>query len=104
MFAEDISEDVSEERRYHFYCILFRVFPDIFEIFAEDCFLLRGFRKFLPSAFLPLSPFQIFVVKNTGRGLVVKRPGVLSKVQILGAVFGGGDATKHFSVKKRGFQ
>ena len=51
MFAEDISEDFSEDRRYHF-------FLDIFEIFAEDCFLLRSFRKFLPSGFLPLSRFQ----------------------------------------------
>ena len=24
---------------------------DIFEIFAEDCFLLRSFRKFLPAGF-----------------------------------------------------
>ena len=30
------------------------MFLDIFEIFAEDCFLLGGFRKFLPSGFLPL--------------------------------------------------
>ena len=36
----------------------FIVFQDIFEIFAEDCFLLRSFRKFLPSGFLPLSRFQ----------------------------------------------
>ena len=27
----------------------FRVFLDILKIFAEDCFLLRSFRKFLPS-------------------------------------------------------
>ena len=27
----------------------------LFEIFAEDCFLRRSFRKFLPSGFLPLS-------------------------------------------------
>ena len=31
-----------------------------------------------------------FVVKYTGRGLVVKRPGVLSKVQILTLVLGVG--------------
>ena len=31
----------------------FIAFLDIFEIFAEDCFLLRSFRKFLPSGFLP---------------------------------------------------
>ena len=31
-----------------------------------------------------------FVVKYTGRGLVVKRPGVLSKVQLLNLVLGGG--------------
>ena len=36
----------------------FIVFLDIFEIFAEDCFLLRSFRKFLPSGFLPSSRFQ----------------------------------------------
>ena len=33
---------------------------------------------------------DIFVVKNTGRGLVVKRPGVLSKVQMLNLVLGVG--------------
>ena len=60
MFAEDISEDFSEDRRYHFKFTGFtRVFLDIFEIFAEDCFLLRSFRKFLPSGFLPLSCFQV---------------------------------------------
>ena len=59
MFAEDISEDFSEDRRYHF-LLDFKVFLDIFEIFAEDCFLLRSFRKFLPSGFLPLSRFQNF--------------------------------------------
>ena len=37
----------------------FIVFLDIFEIFAEDCFLLRSFRKLLPSGFLPLSRFQL---------------------------------------------
>ena len=37
----------------------FIVFLDIFEIFTEDCFLLRSFRKFLPSGFLPLSRFQM---------------------------------------------
>ena len=50
MFAEDLSEDFSEDRRYHIYWI--------FEIFAEDSFLLRSFRKFLPSGFLPLRRFQ----------------------------------------------
>ena len=60
MFAEeDISEDFSEDRRYHFYWVLV-YFLDIFEIFTEDCFLLRRFRKFLPSGFLPLSRFQLF--------------------------------------------
>ena len=58
MFAEDTSEDLSEDRRYHF-LLDFRLFLDIFEIFVEDCFLLRSFRKFLPSGFLPLSRFQI---------------------------------------------
>ena len=57
MFAEDISEDFSEDRIYHF-LLDFKVFLDIFEIFTEACFLLRSFRKFLPSGFLPLSRFQ----------------------------------------------
>ena len=33
---------------------------------------------------------DIFVVNYTGRGLVVKRPGVLSKVQMLTLVLGVG--------------
>ena len=33
---------------------------------------------------------DIFVVNYTGRGLVVKRPGVLSKVQLLNVVLGVG--------------
>ena len=33
---------------------------------------------------------DIFVVKYTGRGLVVKRPGALSKVQMLNLVLGVG--------------
>ena len=33
---------------------------------------------------------DIFVVKYTGRGLVVKRPGVLSKAQMLTLVLGVG--------------
>ena len=51
-------------RRYHFYRI-FIVFLDIFEIFAEDYFLLRSFRMFLPSGFLPLSRFQKLVSTKT---------------------------------------
>ena len=51
VFAEDISEDFSEDRRDHF-LLDFRIFLDIFIIFAEDCFPLRSFRKFLPSGFL----------------------------------------------------
>ena len=35
-----------------------RVFLYIFEICAEDCFLLGSFQKCLPPAFLPLSRFQ----------------------------------------------
>ena len=34
--------------------------------------------------------YRHFVVKYTGRGLVVKRPGVLSKVQMLNLVLGVG--------------
>ena len=52
MFAEDVSEEFSKDRRYHFYWMLFL---DVLEIFAEDCFLLRSFWKFLPSGFLPFS-------------------------------------------------
>ena len=65
MFAEDISEDFSEDGRYHF-LLDFKVFLDILEIFAEDCFLMRSFRKFLPSGFLPLSRFQtsVFTCKS----------------------------------------
>ena len=33
---------------------------------------------------------DIFMVKYTGRGLIVKRPGVLSKVQMLNLVLGVG--------------
>ena len=41
----------------------FRVFLDIFEFFAEDCFLyLRSVRKILPSGCLPLSHFQREIV------------------------------------------
>ena len=43
----------------------FIVFLDIFEIFAEDCFLPRSFRKFLPSGFLPLSRCQVW---GAGKG------------------------------------
>ena len=53
MFAEDISGDFSDLT----FTLDFIVFLDIFEIFAEDRFLLRSFRKFLPSGFLPLSRF-----------------------------------------------
>ena len=63
MFAEDISED-SEDISL----LDFKVFLDIFEIFAEDCFLLRSFRKFLFSGFLPLSRFQ-FEWLTTGNRL-----------------------------------
>ena len=59
MFAEDISEDFSDIT----FALDFIVFLDIFEFFTEDFFLLRGFRKFLPSGFLPLSRFQAWVVK-----------------------------------------
>ena len=34
--------------------------------------------------------YGLFWVKHTGRGLVVKRPGVLSKVQMLNLVLGVG--------------
>ena len=63
MFAEDISEDFSDLT----FLLDFIVFLDIFEIFAEDCFLLRSFRKFLPSGFLPLlSRFQSKVPGSQG--------------------------------------
>ena len=59
MFAEDISEDFSEDRKDITFTLDFIVFMDIFEIFAEDCFLLRSFRKFLsPLGFYPLARFQ----------------------------------------------
>ena len=44
---------------------------DIFEIFAEDCFLLRSFRTFLPSGWLPLSSFQGYSERHrSGEGVV----------------------------------
>ena len=58
-FAEDISEDFSQKIQDITFTTDFRVFLDIFEIFAEDCFLLRSFRKFLPSEFLRLSRFHM---------------------------------------------
>ena len=54
MFAEDISEEIEDVTFTGFYSIS----GYLLEIFAEDCFLLRSFRKFLPSGFLPLSRFQ----------------------------------------------
>ena len=71
MFAEDISE-FSEDSRYHFYWILeyFWISKHIFQIFAEDCFLLRGFRKFLPSGFLPLCRFQDLTSWLHGRHVI----------------------------------
>ena len=62
MFAEDISEDFSEDQIS--LLLDFRVFLDIFQIFAEDWFLLRSFRKFLPSGFVPLSRFQRSIRKS----------------------------------------
>ena len=55
MFAEDISEDFSDLTFTGFY----RVFLDIFEIFAEDCFLLRSFRKCFTLWVFTLSCFQL---------------------------------------------
>ena len=57
MFTEDISEDFLRRSKISL-LVDFRVCLDFFKIFAEDCFLLRSFRKFLPSWFLPLSRFQ----------------------------------------------
>ena len=48
MFAEDISEDFSEDTRYHLYWI-FDYFRMSWKSSVEDCFLLRSFQKFLPS-------------------------------------------------------
>ena len=54
MFAEDMSENFSEDRRYH---LDFRVFLDIFEIFAEDCFLLCNFSSAFTLRVVTLKPF-----------------------------------------------
>ena len=67
MFAEDTSEDFSEDRRYHFSWI-FIVFLDIFEIFAEDCFLLRSFRKFFTLWVFTLKPFPGQCYPLDGKG------------------------------------
>ena len=57
MFAEDISEDFSEDRRYQFYWIL-----EYFRISSKSsrkiAFFWKVFGSFLPSGFLPLSRFQ----------------------------------------------
>ena len=66
MFEEDISEDFSDLTLLDFI-----VFLDIFEIFAEDCFLLRSSRKILPSGFLPLSRFQAIAGKIGSRQSVI---------------------------------
>ena len=79
MFAEDISEDFAEVRKYHFYW-------NFEHTFAEDYFLLRSFQKFLPSGFLPISRFQTIsgLTKDPCGGQidrkspVVKRPRVLT--------------------------
>ena len=43
------------------------------------------------------------MAKYTGRGLVVKRPGVLSKVQMLNlACLGGGGLFPSFNLKSQG--
>ena len=62
MFAEDIQK-ISQISLL----LDFIVFLEIFEIFAEDCFLLRSFRKFLPSGFLPLSRFQAGSIREFSR-------------------------------------
>ena len=54
-----ISQKIEDITLTLFFCL--SIFLDIFEIFAEDCFLLRSFRKSLPSGFLPLSRFQQIV-------------------------------------------
>ena len=63
MFAEDIADDFSEDRRYSVYWI-FRVFPDVFESFAEDSFFffffLKSFRKFFTLWVFTLKPFPVF--------------------------------------------
>ena len=51
----------------------FRAFLDIFEIFTEDCFLLRSFRKFLPLSRFRISPPPLPLVSGqraffNGRG------------------------------------
>ena len=55
MFGEDISEDFSEDKKISL-LLEFIIFLDIFEIFAEDCFLLRSFGSFTLWVFT-LKPF-----------------------------------------------
>ena len=57
MFAEDISEDFSEDKRYHFYTGFYSISGDIFEIFAEDCFFSEKFSGVLTLWVFTLKPF-----------------------------------------------
>ena len=54
MFAEDISEDFSEDRRYHFYCILYRISGYLRNLRGR-LLSSENFSEVLPSGFLPLS-------------------------------------------------
>ena len=55
----------------------------------QDFSLTKKTARFTKGHFRPFTT-DIFVVKYTGRGLVVKRPDVLSKVQMLNLVLGVG--------------
>ena len=83
--SENFAEDKNVRRRYFrrllrrqkiSLLLVFKVFLDILDIFAEDCFLLRSFRKFLPSGFLPFSCFPSIWggcgVKNPRQSLEVE--------------------------------
>ena len=57
MFAEDISEDFSEDRRYHFYWIL-ECFWTSSKSSRKIAFFWEVFGSLYPLGFLPLSRFQ----------------------------------------------
>ena len=48
-----IFQNISQKMEKISLLLEFRIFLDIFKIFAEECFLLGSFRKFLPSGFCP---------------------------------------------------
>ena len=102
MFAEDISEDFSEDRRYHIYWILEHFWISLKCLWKITLFG-EVFCEFLASGFLPLSRFQVKGkerrrwpveldrTKNGGKG---NRPGNTCKLLLLQLRSCGGGTEK----------